>query len=120
MAQDIKDVLRAAGYSELKRLISYNSRVEDALNMGEGGGEILIPDEVNSAIKAKATQYEKTEYLLNHIRHSFDLEWLKKFAEVLVGDPGDMQNKKAGRMLLDALSPVGTRPIPQGGVCVCA
>lgn len=114
MAEDIKDVLRNAGYSELKRLITYNSHVEGVLNMGEGGGEILIPDEVNSSIKAKVTQYEKAEHLLNHIRHSFDLEWLKKFAEVLVGDPGDKQNKKAGRMILDALTPVETRPIPQG------
>lgn len=113
MAEDIKRVLRNAGYAKLKQMITYNSHVEDALNMGEEGGEILIPDEVNSAIKAKPTKHEKTEYLLNHIRHSFDLEWLEKFAEVLVGDPGDKQNKKAGKMILDALSPVGTRPIPQ-------
>ena len=95
----MEKVLRTAGYSELRSLISYNDYVQDELYMNRS----LISREVNALIKSKPTKFEETKYLLEHVLGNFDLDWLKELAAVLENDPGNRQNCEAGRMLMAAI-----------------
>ena len=63
----------------------------------------LISREVNALIKSKPTKFEETKYLLEHILGNFNLDWLKELAAVLENDPGNRQNREAGRMLMAAI-----------------
>ena len=63
----------------------------------------LISREVNVLIRSKPTKFEETKYLLEHVLGNFDLDWLKKLAAVLENDPGNQQNREAGRMLMAAI-----------------
>ena len=98
-ADQVKRVLRTAGYSELKSLISYNDYVQDELYMNRS----LISREVNEYIESKPTKSEKAKYLLKHVLNNSDLDWLKELAAVLENDPGNRQNQEAGRMLMAAI-----------------
>ena len=63
----------------------------------------LISCEVNEYIESKPTRSEKAKYLLKHVLHNFDLDWLKELAAVLENDPYNRQNQEAGRMLMVAI-----------------
>ena len=98
-ADQVEKVLRTAGYLELRSLISYNDYVQDELYMNRS----LISREVNAVVKSKPTKFEETKYLLEHVLGNFNLDWLKELAAVLEKDPGNRQNREAGRMLMAAI-----------------
>jgi hypothetical protein len=95
----LETVLRKAGYTELCKLIHYTSHVEDELVWNA----MLITDEISELIKTKPTQGQKSRCLLDHVCNNFDLDYLKKFADILESDKTNKQNVSAGRLLHKAI-----------------
>ena len=109
-----EEILREAGYEELRKQITYNDHVVGKLVWGK---EEIISTEENANIVIEGLPPRKvTKALLEYVRRNFDVHCMNKLAEALDSDPTNRQNRQAGELLGKAIQKLTSpRPVTNKG-----